>query len=258
MRRIIIDTDGKHDASEAIRDLAFCPKLRIEAITTVASSLTAEKAAANVLHMLENSGLDLPVFAGLNVPLVSGKKIAVPENVSFDLLKSNLSVSPGFAPNVIASLAEEPVEIVTMGPLSNIAMAVSKFPEIMKRNVTMLYILGGMIFHGDVGPMSEYNIACDPYAADYICKVGIPMTLLPLEVGSYRERAKFVMDPSGITKSYRCYERVETEGTVTYGANINDVRDRDRKEFVSQGTILLPFNCTLVADNAKEEIRMEV
>ena len=123
-----------------------------------------------------------------------------------------------------------------------------------EKKITML---AGMIFHGDVGPMSEYNFYMDPHSADFVLKTGVDITIVPIEVGNYSERMKYALYPKLITKKYNCYTRIDVDGEYTYGANINDVRDRGRKEFVAQSNVMYPFNCTLVADNCKEEITME-
>ena len=160
--------------------------------------------------------------------------------------------------NAIIDLAKSgDAELITTGPLTNVALALIKDRPAMQK-LKHIYMLAGMVFHGDAGPMTETNFLKDPKAADLVLRSGIPITLIPIDVGSYEERLCYALHPELITKSIDSYTRIDTNGEYTYGANINDVRNRDRKEFVAQGTKLHPFNCTIVLDNIPEEISMEV
>lgn len=258
MRQIVIDTAGNLEALPAIQAALKDPDLRVRAVTTVASGLTAAEAARNVLTLPGLAGEGAPgVYVGLERPIASGREAGTlpthaPAGEPLALPRPEHGVDA-----ILRYAGEGETELVAMGPLSNVALAFAKDRVTMGR-LKRVHLLGGMIFHGDVGPMSEYNFRADPEAADLVLKSGVEITLLPLEVGSYAQRMELVLHPEKIVKTYLSHTRIELEGEFTRGANINDVRDRDRREFVSQGTVLYPFNCTLVADNAREEITMEV
>ena len=255
MQKIIIDTDGNLEALKALKKILKEYEKETVAITCSASALSVEEAVSNVLHILKETERDIPVYHGQKGPMIKApaeKRLDSHELYNSEIIRTDTERS---AIDVLIESSED-LEIISMGPLSNIAMALIKNTDAMLK-VKRIYILGGMVFHGDVGPMSEFNIYHDAVAADRIMKSGIPLTLLPIEVGSYEERIEFVLHPEKITKQYDCYARVELNGEYTYGASINDVRDRNRKEFVSQNNVMYPFNSILILDNAKEEITME-
>lgn len=259
MRQIVIDTDGRREALEAIALALGEPGVRVRAVTTVGAGLTAAQAAGNVLTLQEMAGEETPgVYGGLDRPLVSrGEAGRLEGHVRLEgPVRGEIRREHG-VDAILRYAGEGETELVAMGPLSNAALAFAKDRVTMGR-LKRIWLLGGMIFHGDVGPMSEYSFRADPEAADLVLKSRVEIVILPLEVGSLRERMELVLHPERIQKTYPSYTRIELEGELTRGANINDVRDRDRKEFLSQGTVLYPFNCTLVADNAREEITMEV
>lgn len=258
MKQIIIDTDGNLEALAAIEAALQDPAADIRAITTVAAGLTVEEAAGNVLAVLDKTGHRgrTEVFAGASRSL-NGKPAR--RLASHKPLGGQTAPAGGglAAVNAMIRLARAGgLEIITMGPLTNVALAFAKDRKAMA-GVSRITMLAGMIFHGDVGPMSEYNFFSDPHAADFVLRTGAAITLLPLEVGSYSERMRYALHPEYIRKKYASYTRIDTDGELTYGANINDVRDRGRKEFVAQNSVMHPFNCTLAADNSEEEITME-
>ena len=258
MKQIIIDTDGNIEAMDALKTALNTENICVEAVTTVASGLTVEEAASNVLVTMESEGFsNVEVYKGLTRPMV-GTRCTRKLN-KHKLIGTRLEKTPNkkSAVDVMIELAEKGnVEIITMGPLTNVALAFAKNRKAML-NVKKITMLAGMVFHGDVGPLSEYNFYMDPYSADFIFKTRVPITILPIEVGTYSERMKYALNPELITKKYDSYTRIDVDGEYTYGANINDVRDRSRQEFVAQSNVMYPFNCTLVVDNSKEEITME-
>lgn len=258
MKQIIIDTDGNLEALEAIKLALKDEDVTVRAITTVASGLSAAEAAGNVMALLASENAEnVKVCKGLERPMVNHhgrRKLDTHVQLGQGPVKTEKEES---AVNAMIELVKNgETEIITMGPLTNIALAFAKDRKAMLK-VKKITMLAGMIFHGDVGPMSEYNFYMDPQSADFVLRTGVPVIILPIEVGTYRERMEYALHPERITKKYDSYTRIDVDGEYTYGANINDVRDRNRKEFVSQSNIMHPFNCTIAADNSKEEITME-
>lgn len=260
MKQIIIDTDGSLEALKGISAALSDKTVTVAGITTVAFELSVDETTANVLSVLQaQRDCRTKVFRGLGRPM-SGKGIPLRHAERGIPVDNSLTAASLSAKSAVDALIEfaaaGDTEIVAMGPMTNIALAFAKNRTAMS-NVKKITMLAGMIFHGDVGPLSEYNFYIDPLAADAVLKTGVDITIIPIEVGSYSERTVYALHPELITKSYRSYTRIDTDGELTYGANINDVRDRNRKEFVAQSNIMHPFNCTLVADNAAEQITME-
>jgi purine nucleosidase len=256
MRRVIIDTDGNLEALKAIELVVGAEDVELVAITTEASSLSISQATSNVLNKLKNLKCNVPVYKGASMPISKAPneiKLDKHEIYGDEILETKESLN---AVDVLINNCED-VEIISMGPLTNLALALSKSRDKFLK-VKKITILGGTVFYGDVSLMSEYNFYYDAVAADAVLKSGIDLMILPIDVGDYSTRMKLALYPELIKKKYESYTRVEVDGDITYGASINDVRDRNREEFVSQSNVMHPFNCVLVLDNAEEEISMEV
>ena len=122
------------------------------------SGLTVEEAASNVLVTMESEGFsNVEVYKGLTRPMV-GTRCTRKLN-THKLIGTRLEKTPNkkSAVDVMIELAEKGnVEIITMGPLTNVALAFAKNRKAML-NVKKITMLAGMVFHGDVGPLSEYN-----------------------------------------------------------------------------------------------------
>ncbi|MEL6680593.1 MAG: nucleoside hydrolase, partial [Pseudomonadota bacterium] len=78
--------------------------------------------------------------------------------------------------------AEEGVTLCTLGPLTNIAMAFQRAPDVVSRVARIVAMGGGLFEGGNVTPVAEFNIYVDPHAADVVFRAGVPITLLPLDV----------------------------------------------------------------------------
>ena len=86
------------------------------------------------------------------------------------------------------------VTLVTLGPLTNIALALSKAPDIASR-IKEIVMMGGAYFEvGNITPTAEFNVYVDPEAADVVLRSGVPITLLPLDV-THRMRSTPAMNP---------------------------------------------------------------
>ncbi|MDO4378864.1 MAG: nucleoside hydrolase [Erysipelotrichia bacterium] len=258
MNKYIIDTDGNTEALQAIESILKEQKEKIIAITIVSSFLSLKTAANNVLMMLERNNYNIPVYLGAENPLSQPpKKLSLASHTS-SLKKANKTVEEVFAANkIITEATDNDLEIIAMGPLTNIALAIIKNREKMK-NIKALNILGGMLFHGDIAPLSEYNFYMDAQAADCVFKFSVPIKLFPIDMGNYSERIKYVFNPDLIEKQYLSYTRIETQGDITYGANINDARDISQTETTAKNTVLREKNCIIVAENTTEIINKEV
>ena len=190
-KRIIIDTDPGIDDSLAILLALASPEVRLEGLTVVHGNSSMEQGTINALSILELAGASrIPVAQGCELPLVQPSLLAPETHGNTGLGYANLS-APGSRPIVqdgcdflIERIMSNPGEItvVTIGPLTNVALAIRKEPRIVQA-VKELFIMGGAIRHeGNTTPLAEFNTYVDPHAAHIVFHSGMPITLTPLDV----------------------------------------------------------------------------
>ena len=192
-RKIIIDTDpGQDDAVAILLALASPEDIEVLGITAVAGNVPLELTANNARIVCELAGrTDIPVYAGcdrpLNRPLVTAEHVHGKTGLDGpDLPDPQMPLTEGHAVDfIIATLrSEEPgtVTLCPLGPLTNIATAFSKAPDIVDR-VQEIVLMGGAYFEvGNITPTAEFNIHVDPEAADIVFKSGRPIVVMPLDV----------------------------------------------------------------------------
>ncbi len=192
-RKIIIDTDpGQDDAVAILLALASPEELEVVAITTVAGNVPLELTTRNALMMCELAGRsDLPVYAGSVRPMV--RELVTAEYVhgatgidGADLPQPTMQPIPGHAVDALIDIimAAEPGEITIcpLGPLTNIAQALVRRPEIAPRVGEIVLMGGGFFEGGNRTPAAEFNMYVDPHAADVVFRSGVPITMMPLDV----------------------------------------------------------------------------
>ena len=191
-REIIIDCDPGHDDALAILlALASPEELEVLAITTVAGNVPLALTAANARNVVELAGRrDLPVHAGCARPLV--RELVTAEYVhgrtgldGADLPAPTLPLAEAHAVDALIELlrARPPgsVTLCTLGPLTNVALALLKAPDIAPR-LRQIVLMGGAIGEGNITPAAEFNIYVDPHAAKLVFEAGVPLTMLGLDV----------------------------------------------------------------------------
>jgi purine nucleosidase len=193
MRRIIIDTDpGLDDAVAILLALASREELEVLGIVAVAGNLPlaqTERNARRVCELAERR--DIPVYAGCGRPML--RSLATAERVHAETSRDRLLLpDPTTPPNaqhgvdfLIETLRASEAGTITvcaLGPLTNIAMALVKAPEIAGQ-IAELAIMGGARFElGNVTPAAEFNIHVDPHAAAIVVESGVAITMIPLDV----------------------------------------------------------------------------
>ena len=192
-RKIIIDTDpGQDDAVAILLALASPEEIEILGISAVAGNVPLELTAKNARIVCELAGrTDVPVYAGcdrpLNRPLVTAEHVHGKTGLDGpDLPDPQMPLAEGHAVNFIIDTlrAHEPgtVTLCPLGPLTNIATAFSKAPDIVDR-VQEIVLMGGAYFEvGNITPTAEFNIHVDPEAADIVFKSGRPIVVMSLDV----------------------------------------------------------------------------
>jgi purine nucleosidase len=171
--------------------LASPDDLDVVAITVVAGNVPLEKTVTNALALVELSGrLDVPVYRGSARPmvneLVTAEYVHGPTGLDgADLPPPETSSATGHAVDFLVDLLmsrDEPTTLCTLGPLTNIALALVKEPAIAAKVDQLVMMGGGFFAGGNVTPAAEFNIYVDPHAAHVVFTSGIPIVMMPLDV----------------------------------------------------------------------------
>jgi len=192
-RKIIIDTDpGQDDAVAILLALASPEELDVLGIVAVAGNVGLHHNANNARKVVELSGRrDIPVYAGCARPmrrhLVTAEHVHGETGLNGpDLPEPTIPLQSQHGVDYIIDtlMAAEPgtITLCTLGPLTNIAMALVKQPAIAER-IAEIVMMGGAYFEvGNITPAAEFNIYVDPEAADVVFRCGAPITVMPLDV----------------------------------------------------------------------------
>jgi len=191
-RKIIIDTDpGQDDAVAILLALGSPAELDVLGVVAVAGNVGLRQNAVNALKVVELSGRTVPVHAGCEGPL--RRKLVTAEYVHGksgldgpDLPEPKLALEAQHGVDfIIDTLRREPDKTVTLcalGPLTNLAMAFVKAPDIVPRVAEIVLMGGGLFEGGNTTPAAEFNIYVDPEAADVVFRAGVPITQVPLDL----------------------------------------------------------------------------
>lgn len=192
-QRIIIDTDpGQDDAVAILLALASPEEVEVLGITAVAGNVPLTLTARNARIVCELAGRpDVPVLAGCDQPL--GRALVTAEHVhgrtGLDgprLPEPTMPLTPGHGVDFIIDSfrASDPgtVTLCTLGPLTNVAAALQKAPDIAGRVGRIVTMGGARVAGGNITPAAEFNIHVDPEAAETVFRSGMPLTVIPLDV----------------------------------------------------------------------------
>ena len=188
-QKIILDVDPGHDDAIALLVAAASPELELVGITTVAGNQTLEKTTLNARRVATVAGITAPLYAGLARPLVRDQVVApnihgesgldgpafptptveVQEEHAVDFIIRALDNAPG------------EITLVPTGPLTNIAAAFVRRPEVVGK-VKEIILMGGSYGLGNVTPAAEFNIFADPEAARVVFHSGAPLTMVGLDL----------------------------------------------------------------------------
>ncbi len=191
-RKIIIDTDPGQDDAVAIMMALASSELEVLAITCVAGNVPLELTSLNARKVCDLAGrFDVPVHAGCSKPLV--RMLTTAEHVhgktgldGAELPEPRTPLAQKHAVDVIVETlaAAEPrsITLCTLGPLTNIAAALIRAPE-MRGAIREIVSMGGGFFEGgNITPAAEFNIYVDPHAAETVFRSGLDVTLMPLDL----------------------------------------------------------------------------
>jgi purine nucleosidase len=200
-REILIDTDTASDDAVALIMALRTPDVRVLAITTVAGNVGVAQASRNALYVTELCGSQVPVHEGAAAPLCR-PAIAAEWFHGHDGLGDHGYPPPRRAVEyahavdaIIATVTAHPgLTMVTLGPLTNIALALARQPGIAAKIGRCVIMGGNPCCEGNVTPAAEYNIWCDPEAAVIVLRSGIAVDL----VGWHLCRSESVLGASDI------------------------------------------------------------
>ena len=187
---VLIDCDPGHDDAIALLLALASPELALLGVSTVAGNQTLEKTTANAIRVLEAAGRgDVAVAAGVERPLVREPFVAAYVHGESGLDGPALAPPRGRAvdQHAIDFLAErllrsaEPVTLIPVGPLTNVALLLARHPEAAGR-IARVVLMGGAIAEGNVTPAAEFNVWADPEAARRVFESGLDVTMVGLDV----------------------------------------------------------------------------
>jgi purine nucleosidase len=186
--RLIVDCDPGVDDAIALL-LAFGFDLPLLGITTVAGNVPLSLTFANARKIAAIAQrAHIPIYAGCPRPLL--RPLATAEDIhgatglqGAVLPEPTATVEGKHAVDfLIAQLltATAPITLAYLGPLTNLAVALIKCPQITQ-NIEQLVIMGGAVGQGNITPSAEFNIYVDPHAAQVVLSAGIATTLITLD-----------------------------------------------------------------------------
>src|SRR5271163_5144625 len=189
--RVIIDTDPGVDDAMAILLALNSPELKVEALTVVPGNVDSRQGLDNALKIVSLAGrCDVPVARGAEHPL--NQKLITAQFwhgrnglAGVELPAPKCKADARFGPDLIIEMVHKyphELTLIPVGPLTNIALAVSKDPSIASL-VRDIVIMGGSITGGNVNGAAEANIYNDPEAAQIVFNAGWTVTMIGSDVG---------------------------------------------------------------------------
>lgn len=188
-RSFLIDTDTASDDAVALVMALKHPGIKVDAITVVAGNVPLKQGLINALYTLELCGAEVPVFAGADRPLLR-KAVDATWFHGKDGMGDQHYPRPKQKPHTRHAVdaiidwarAANDGELVTLGPLTNIALAIQRDRSIVDRIKRCVVMGGAACTEGNVTPAAEYNIWCDPEAAQIVFASGLDITMVGWEL----------------------------------------------------------------------------
>jgi purine nucleosidase len=184
-RTFLIDTDTASDDAVAIIMALRAPDVHVAAITTVAGNVPAQQSTRNALYTAELCGANVPVYMGADKPLLRIYGDATWFHGRDGLGDHNYPAPRQTAAGkhavdaIIETIEANPgITFVTLGPLTNVALALAKKPEIAEKVGRCVIMGGAPCCEGNITPAAEYNIWVDPEAAGIVMRSGLPIELV--------------------------------------------------------------------------------
>lgn len=273
---VIIDTDPGIDDAVAIAAALFSPQIDVKLLTTVCGNVSVEKTTRNALQLMTFWQQAVPVARGAATPLLRPARDASDVHgesgmagYDFDPAQCSAIDKPAFQAIYDCLMAsEEPITLVTIGPLTNIALLLTQYPE-CKTRIKRVVMMGGSSGRGNLTANAEFNIAVDPEAAARVFSSGLDIVMCGLDVTNHAMLApEYLAQLPGLNRTgkmlhdifshYRsgsmetglrmhdltaiaflakpelfrtqaCFVVVETQGEYTSGTTVIDLEQRSEK-----------------------------
>ena len=190
---IIIDCDPGVDDAIALLLALASPELEVRAVTTVAGNVPGDRTAENARRVLALAGRgDIPVHAGcvgpILGPVMRGKYSGAGGLGGTLLPEAEAPLAEGHAVDVLtaelsaAAQAGAPITVCTLGPFTNLAVALARDPLLARGIRQVVSMAGAFVAGGNRTPTAEFNVLADPHAAEIVLRCGAPVVLAPLDV----------------------------------------------------------------------------
>ena len=190
-RPFIIDCDTGTDDAIAICAAMGCEEVEIVGITSVNGNVAEKYTSTNNLNLVEYLGKDIPVCHGAVFPIAETSihsassthgatglgNVILPQATKKEFEKQ---ISSRFIYESALQYQGE-LELLVVGPMTNIALAIVQYPELVSL-IKHIYFMGGAVWGGNCSTTAEFNIWEDPEAAHVVFTSGIPLTMVGLDV----------------------------------------------------------------------------
>jgi purine nucleosidase len=225
-RRIILDADTGVDDALAIMLAVRSPELEVLGITTVSGNVPVAQCTANTLLVLEVLGApNIPVVSGAAAPLARKAFTAADVhgkdglgNVTAKHPAPARQATQGAVEFLLAMIRRFPGELtlIATGPLINVATAIQKDPDAMRRLQGVTVMGGAIRVPGNVGPTTEFNFAVDPEAAAIVLGAGLALRLVPLDVTEQVVLSREAVEKASAAGKLQAFIRDMTAATMAF------------------------------------------
>ncbi|GAA0899681.1 nucleoside hydrolase [Virgisporangium aurantiacum] len=189
VQRILIDCDPGIDDAVALMVAGATPAVSVQAVTATFGNVGLDGTSRNALAVCELVGLDVPVYAGADRPLVrdviGGRTFHGDTGLGgVDLPPPARAVASGHAVTAIRAVVNRfpgEITLVVTGAMTNVALALRLDPGIAA-GIQRIVFMGGSTEAGNVTPAAEFNAFADPHAMRVVLESGIPLTMFGLNV----------------------------------------------------------------------------
>jgi purine nucleosidase len=236
---IIIDCDPGQDDALMLFMALNAQEFDIKGIVAVAGNVPLSATALNIRILADICDrTDIPLFAGAAQPI--SRKLVTAEYVhgktgidGVDIYEPEVKLQTqsgvDFIVQTLARAADNEITIVVTGPLTNVALAISKAPELLCK-IKQIVMMGGAMFEGgNITPSAEFNIYVDPEACKIVLECQRPIYMFGLDVTH-----KVMSSPDRVAAIRKINNKV-----AHAAANMLDFFDRyDAQKYGSQGAPL--------------------